>query len=83
MSAGQSRTLIIRGMKEMMTQININSARVCAFCKYWWDPACKYIAPHNASTWVVDRNAKCRCIKKNVDTIAMATCNLYRCKIEY
>lgn len=66
----------------MQSQISLSSAKVCGFCKYWWDPACRYIAPKNGDAWLIDRNAKCMCIKKNVETIAMAFCSFYRCKIE-
>ena len=62
---------------------NINGTRICAFCKYWWDPACKYIMPYINAQWYYDNTAKCRCIKRNVDMPAHGSCGYYRCKIEF
>ena len=62
---------------------NINAAKICAFCKYWWDPACKYIMPHLNTQWYYDNTARCRCIKRNVDMPAHSSFGYYRCKIEF
>lgn len=62
--------------------VNINGIICCAFCKYWWDPACRYIQPYIQNQWHYESTAKCRCIKKNVDTLAYNSCNSYKCKIE-
>ena len=24
----------------------LRQGKYCAFCKFWWGPACKYIQPH-------------------------------------
>ena len=63
--------------------INIQSARICAFCKYWWDPACKYIMPNIGTQWFYESSAKCRCLKKNIDTTGFSTCQNFRLKVEY
>lgn len=62
------------------TSVNIKSTRFCAFCKYWWDPACRYIAPKNETFWVYEPAGKCRCIKRGVDMQAQATCGAFRYK---
>lgn len=64
------------------TAVNIQSARVCAFCKYWWDPCCKYIMPHTQTQWYYDSSVKCRCIKKGVDMPAFSQCSMFRMKID-
>lgn len=63
--------------------VNINGVRICAFCKYWWDPACKYIQPYLHPQWYYEKDVKCRCIKRNMDMFAYASCNYYRCKIDF
>ena len=62
--------------------VNIKGVKCCAFCKYWWDPACRYIQPYLQDQWYYENAAKCRCIKKSVDTLAYASCGNYKCKIE-
>ena len=62
--------------------INIASARCCAFCKYWWDPACKWIHPNIGTQWLMEDGAKCRCIVKGLDTSAFSSCGKYKCKVE-
>ena len=62
------------------TTINLRNARLCAFCKYWWDPACNYILPRNEQIWMFEPAAKCRCMKKNMDTQAQSSCGMFRYK---
>lgn len=64
------------------TAVNIKSAKFCAFCKYWWDPCCKYIAPNIGTQWYYESAAKCRCIKRNLDTAAFTTCSNFKLKID-
>lgn len=66
----------------MAVLININSCRLCDFCKYWWDPVCKYIQPNIGAQWYYDPNGKCRCIKYGAERPAGASCQYFRCKIE-
>ncbi len=60
----------------------INGAKACALCKYWWDPACRYIEPRTAIDWQIDSAARCFCLKRNTMTTALDICAKYRCKIE-
>ncbi|MEE3403218.1 MAG: hypothetical protein VZR73_03955 [Acutalibacteraceae bacterium] len=62
------------------TAVNIKSARLCAFCKYWWGPACRYIAPNKETLWVFEPSAKCRCIKRGMDMQAQASCGMFSYK---
>lgn len=64
------------------SQANINTCKICAFCKYWWDPACKYIAPSNGIHWVYESDVRCHCIQKHVETLATSTCAKYKPKID-
>lgn len=70
-------------VKMSKAAVNINETRICAFCKYWWDPACKYIMPYMRDTWQYDTSAVCRCIKRSVDMPAHSSCGYFRCKIEF
>lgn len=62
------------------TTTNLRSARHCAFCKYWWDPACTHITPKNEQIWMFDASARCLCIKRNMDTSAQSTCGMFHYK---
>ncbi len=31
----------------MLRSTNIKSSKICAFCKYWYDPASQHIVPRN------------------------------------
>lgn len=64
------------------TVINITNTKLCAFCKYWWDPACKFITPNIGQHWYYESNIKCRCLKKSIDTPAYSTCEKFKLKIE-
>ena len=56
------------------------SIKCCAFCKYWWDPACRHIQPQQGIIWQMESNAVCRCIKRNMDTRGDASCGMFRYK---
>jgi hypothetical protein len=60
--------------------ISLQSARICAFCKYWWDPACTCIRPQNMQFWQYEASAKCRCLKRGADMAASASCGMFRYK---
>lgn len=74
-----SDTPISEMASDKMSWINVNlrAARICAFCKYWWDPASRYVMPRNALWWTVDAAAKCRCMKKESETQAQASCGMF------
>ncbi len=65
-----------------MVTVNINHVKNCAFCKFWWDPSCKYIAPKAGDAWLYDNHAKCHCIIKGFEWSASSTCPKFTCKIE-
>lgn len=67
----------------MPSLININSVKYCAFCKYWWDPTCKFIQPNVKLQWYFEPMGRCRCIKKGIDTSGNQTCQYYKCKIDW
>lgn len=66
-----------------MPTVNINSTKICAFCRNWYDPANETIKPIHPSQgmWEFDFNAKKKCLKKNVDMNSTASCNQYQCKV--
>ena len=67
----------------MTASVDITTTRVCAFCKYWWDPACQYIVPHLGKTWFYNNGVKCKCIKKGVESASYHSCAMFKIKIEY
>ena len=68
-----------------MTQlININHAKKCAFCKFWYDPANSNILPKTPQfgIWQInDTNKRCLCTKKNLQVPAHSSCPKYECKL--
>ncbi len=60
----------------------LKGTKACAFCKFWWDLACRHIEPKSAQFWAVDAAAKCLCLKRNTLMSATAQCGEFRCKIE-
>lgn len=67
-----------------MTTANIKREKKCAFCKYWYDPVNRAISPRNPkfNIWEYDEKCKMKCLKKNLDRKANATCSQYECKLE-
>lgn len=65
--------------------VDVRKIKKCAFCKYWYDPANTAIEPRSPQMglWkIVDTNKKCKCLKKNLEMPAHATCGRdYACKI--
>ncbi|MCD8090151.1 MAG: hypothetical protein LUD81_05925 [Clostridiales bacterium] len=46
---------------------NMKTAKICAFCKHWFDPACSAIKPVSpvSGLWEVDGTMKKACLKRN------------------
>lgn len=67
----------------MIYTVDIKCNKFCAFCKYWYDPANKYIEPHipSSNLWKYESTAKCMCMKKNYQVGAGSYCFQYECKI--
>lgn len=68
----------------MTSLYNIRSAKKCAFCKFWYDPANSNIAPKTPTMgiWQVnDTNKKSTCLKKNLQVPAYSFCPKYECKL--
>lgn len=69
----------------MMTSFKLNgnkNAR-CAFCKYWYDPTNQYIKPSDTkhSIWKFEMNARCLCLKYNLQKGASMRCSYFENKI--
>lgn len=62
---------------------NVKSTKICAFCKYWYDPANSAIQPKNtvAGFWEYDNNAINKCLKTNSNRMAWTSCGKFECKI--
>lgn len=67
----------------MMHPTSIKTTKLCAFCKYWYDPTNQYIQPSNPSCymWKYETSAKCMCMKKNIQMEAGFNCSQYVCKL--
>lgn len=67
------------------TVVNIKHTKRCAFCKNWYDPTNRAIAPKSPviGLWEIkDINQKCLCVKKNIPMSANAFCsNDFACKL--
>lgn len=70
-------------MKKNSFSVNGN-IKVCAFCKYWYDPTNTAIFPKDTriGAWEYDYEAKKLCIKTNRNCLGGAiACRDYECKI--
>ena len=68
----------------MMRTVNVKTtARFCAFCQHWFDPAGAAIRPKNTvgGFWEYDDKAMNVCKKYGVKNPAAASCKEYVCKI--
>lgn len=67
-----------------MLTINIKTAKKCALCKYWYDPANSAIAPKSPkiNLWTMDDKCKKMCLKRNYEMNSTAFCGKYECKLE-
>lgn len=58
------------------------SIKKCAFCKYWYDPACEMITPSTAGRWKYKMGVKRTCrLKKNVEVKSSISCSSFECKL--
>ncbi len=66
-----------------MATANVKSTKVCAFCKYWWDPAFKCVEPKspNIGIWEYTSNARNMCLKTGIEKNAGNFCGKYSCRI--
>lgn len=67
-----------------MKQANLKTAKQCAFCRYWNDPADSAIHPKSPQLgiWEYDEHARAMCMLKNRDTPGSGLCSRYECKKE-
>ena len=53
----------------------------CCFCKYWYDPSCSALTVHTGKNmYFVEKDAKCKCIKRNAEILAISTCGQFERK---
>jgi hypothetical protein len=66
-----------------MATTNVKIAKLCAFCKYWYDPTNQHIKPKNpmGGFWEFDMNAVCLCQKWSLKKRANASCKFYDPKV--
>lgn len=50
--------------------VTSSNAKICPFCKHWYDPANSAIEPKllSRTNWTVDTDIKSKCMKKNYPT---------------
>lgn len=68
----------------MMKTANIKHSRICAFCKFWYDPANAAIAPRNpvGGFWDYNDQVWNVCTSYGSKRRAGAGCNRFECKLE-
>lgn len=66
-----------------MKTVNIKNTKICAFCRYWYDPTNSTIQPKNtvAGFWEYNSDIKNKCIKTNLNKPSWTSCGQYECKI--
>lgn len=66
-----------------MKMANIKNTKICAFCKYWYDPTNSAIQPKNTVVgfWEYNSDAKNKCIKTNLNKPSWSSCGKYECKL--
>ena len=67
-----------------MAVTNVKSVKMCAFCKYWYDPTNSAISPRapQIGMWEYDNTCRKKCLIKNFDMNASSFCSKYECKIQ-
>lgn len=62
---------------------NNPSGKVCAFCKYWYDPANAAIRPKQirSGRWEYDRDAESVCMNCKFNRHAWQHCNKFESKV--
>jgi hypothetical protein len=62
--------------------ININTVKVCAFCKFWYDPTNSAITPKIGLLWEFDTDMFAKCMKNNLmRRRSFMICNKFEKKI--
>ncbi|MBR1865569.1 MAG: hypothetical protein IJ801_03590 [Lachnospiraceae bacterium] len=64
-----------------MKQVNIRNARLCAFCRHWYDSTNSAIQPMNPRSvyWEYDPQAEQMCMEKNRKRRGFEACWKYKC----
>ena len=64
-------------------KLGVNKNLRRAFCKYWYDPTNQYIKPQDAkhNLWKFETNAKCLCLKCNLQKGAGMRCDKFENKL--
>ena len=71
-------------MSKMMAKKGTPSIKVCAFCKYWYDPANSALAPKRGmkDVWEYTRGIKNACSQKcNMPIMSQFSCSKFEPKI--
>lgn len=66
-----------------MAITNIKNSKLCAFCKYWYDPTNQHIKVKSplGGFWEFDQNASSMCLLWGLKKRANASCPKYQPKI--
>lgn len=64
-----------------MKMMQNEKRHICAFCKYWYDPANLALKPEmGKGMWRVDMSMKCKCRVYNFAKTAGMSCNNFESK---
>lgn len=83
----QSKLLLNPAKRENIMKnkhaIDTRIARICAFCKHWYDPTHQHIAPKNpmSGIWYFDKSAKALCLKYNITKQSNASCSKFEKRV--
>ena len=66
-----------------MNAIDTRIVKICAFCKYWYDPTNQHIKPKNpmSGIWYFDKNAKSQCMLNSTKKRSDSGCNKFDKKV--
>lgn len=66
-----------------MKTANVKNAKICAFCKKWYDPANTHIKPKNilGGFWEYDEKAKSICAVTGTPKRSNSGCNKFEIKV--
>lgn len=77
--------MIYIGMVMKMRYANVKNNKICAFCKYWYDPANSAIGPREprAYQWEYDETVTSHCSQGIYTKKRKASqgCSYYECKV--
>lgn len=73
----------VQGGRECKMSVGSAKVKMCAFCKYWYDPNNETISPKAPAIglWEYDEKAKRKCLKNGLNMSSRASCGKYECKI--